>query len=194
MTRRALFRKSKATRGLFRSRRGSSAVEFAIVAPVFLAMTFSTFEVGWYYFVNSNLDAALVSAARYIRTGQAQAEGYTSQDDADLFLENVVCNNIRYLSADECFRKVTVEVRTFASYADLANDHSNFVCTDNTPQDIQNLAFDPGSDRSIVRLRLCLLYKSINPAIGLDLGSGEHGERRITATYVLRVEPDASKS
>ena len=33
-------------------RRGSAAVEFAIIAPIFLGMMFSMFEIGWFYFAN----------------------------------------------------------------------------------------------------------------------------------------------
>ncbi|MEX0644116.1 MAG: TadE/TadG family type IV pilus assembly protein, partial [Parvularculaceae bacterium] len=70
-------RKISATKGagLLGDRRGSSAVEFAIVVPVFLALMFSMFEVGWFYFVNSVVDAAAINVARYIRTGQAQNAG-----------------------------------------------------------------------------------------------------------------------
>ena len=53
-------------------RGGSSAVEFALVLPIFVGLTFSIVEAGWFFFVNSAVDAANAKAARLIRTGQVQ--------------------------------------------------------------------------------------------------------------------------
>jgi len=59
-------------RALARDRRGASALEFALIAPLFLALTFSILEAGSYFFTLSAVDAANAKAARLIRTGQAQ--------------------------------------------------------------------------------------------------------------------------
>ena len=68
-----------------RNEDGSPAVEFAIVVPVFMMIMFSTFEVGWFYFVNSSVDAATIGIAREIRTGQIK--GDTSFDVDEFFEE-----------------------------------------------------------------------------------------------------------
>ena len=60
--------------------RGSTAVEFAIVAPVFLMVMFSIFEVGWFFFANSVVDATVGDAARRIKTGQVQ-KSFGDMDD-----------------------------------------------------------------------------------------------------------------
>lgn len=190
----APMKRRRALRSLLRNRSGAAALEFAIVAPVFMALILSTFEVGWFYFVNSSLDTALTNSARELRTGQAYKSGYTSQTMRDQFLQQEVCKNLRFMSASKCASTVTVEVRTFPSYQALAADTTGFTCTDDLPTAQQAVPFQTGTDRSILRIRLCMIYQTMNPMIGVSLARGKSGaERRVTASYVLRVEPDASK-
>ncbi|MEQ8748904.1 MAG: pilus assembly protein, partial [Amphiplicatus sp.] len=117
----------KIRRGRFlRDRRGASAVEFAIVAPVFLMLMFSTFEVGWYYFVNSTVDGAATSAARMLRTGQAH--GVSSGE----FFHQIVCPKVKLLG--DCSSRMTVEVKKFDNFTDLAAHSTDpFVCKDAEP-------------------------------------------------------------
>lgn len=178
---------------LLKDRSGATAIEFAIVAPVFFALTFATFEVGWYYFVSSSVDAAAVESARYIRTGQAYKDGYTNQASRDTFLQQEVCRSLRYMPQEQCANKTTVEVKTYASYAALAADASALVCTDDQQSAQDAVPFNTGTDRSIIRVRICHIYKTLNPFIGFSLAQNENGERRLAASFVLRVEPDATK-
>lgn len=182
-------------RRLLRCRSGAAALEFAIVAPVFLALIMSTFEVGWFYFVNSSLDGAVTNTARDLRTGQAQKDGYTAQSMRDQFLQQEVCKHLRFMTAAQCASTVTVEVRNFPTYQALAADTTGFTCTDDIPTAQQAVPFQTGTDRSILRIRLCMVYQTLNPMIGVSLARGKDGAlRRLTASYVMRVEPDASKS
>ena len=181
-----------AARKFLGCRNGASAVEFAIVAPIFLALVMSTFEVGWFYFVNATTDAATVNIARYIRTGQAQNDGYTSQGNRDDFFANKVCPKLQFLA--NCQSKITAEVKKFATFAELAADTSDMICRNDNPRDINNITFEPGSDNAIVRVRICMIYKTLNPAIGMSLAKNQSGERRITTTYILRVEPYSKKA
>ena len=81
-------------------KQGSTAVEFALVLPAFLTLMFSIFEVGWFYFVNSQVDAAALRAARFIRTGQAQQ----MQLDRDEFF-NAVCPSLQIFG--NCSERMT---------------------------------------------------------------------------------------
>jgi Flp pilus assembly protein TadG len=51
-------------RSLIGDRAGTTAVEFAIVAPMFLAMLFGVFEMGWAFHCNQTVDYATTTAAR----------------------------------------------------------------------------------------------------------------------------------
>lgn len=161
---------------------GSTAVEFALVAPAFLALMFSIFEVGWFYFVNSQVDAATLNAARLIRTGQAQEQGFGKQE-----FFNAVCPPLRIFG--DCADKVTVEVEKFPTFASLAADTSPAVCRDDQPSDISAIPYEPGSDSDIIRLRICLVYKTVNPVIGVNVADADGETRRIYGTFLFRNEP-----
>lgn len=165
-----------------RDRRGSAAVEFALVAPAFLALMFSTFEVGWFHFVNSQLDAATLNAARLVRTGQAQQQGLTKEA-----FFSAVCPPLEVFG--NCAELVTIEVETFADFAALAADNSPVVCRNDQPTEINAIPYDPGADSDIVRLRICLIYKTINPSIGINVSDVAGGTRRLYGTYLFRNEP-----
>lgn len=176
-------RRRRGFRLFVRNKRGASAVEFAIVAPVFFMLMFTTFEVGWFYFVNSTLDSAVMNAARVLRTGQVQKADLTKEE----FYYNIVCPRVQMIG--DCDSRLTVEVRTFASFAELSADSSPYVCPDQEQIEIDQIPYEPGADRSIVRLRMCILYNTLNPAIGMKLAQNEQGQRKVTTSYVLRVEP-----
>lgn len=167
-----------------RDRRGSAAMEFALVAPTFLALMFTTFEVGWFYFATSQIDAAAVESARLIRTGQAQKA--TPPLTKEAFFARV-CPHVRVFG--DCDDVLTVEVDTFATFQDLANDTSSVVCTNDEPSAVSALAYDPGGENAIVRLRVCLLYKTINPVLGVNVSETADGKRRVFSTYIIRNEP-----
>ncbi len=165
-----------------RDRTGSAAVEFALVAAPFLALMMSTFEVGWFFFAASQVDAATIETARLVRTGQVQKAGFDKQD-----FFNEVCPNVAVFG--DCDETLTVEVTVFDSFAELAADASPVVCTNDDPAEIAALAFNPGADNEIVRLRVCLLYKTINPTIGVNVSEASDGKRRVFGTFIFQNEP-----
>jgi Flp pilus assembly protein TadG len=52
--------------------KGSAAIEFAMVAPVFFLLLMGTMEAGVMFFAQSALQNALNDTARLVRTGQSQ--------------------------------------------------------------------------------------------------------------------------
>lgn len=166
-----------------RNKKGAAAVEFSIVVPVFLMIMFSTFEVGWFYFVNATVDAATIDIAREIRTGQIKGD---TSFDVDEFFEEEVCPRLEFFG--DCDDRLTAEVRVFNTFAELAADTSSVVCSDDDPQVVENIVVNPGGERDIVRIRICLLYDTLNPAIGVNLADGD-GQRRVTSTFIHKNEP-----
>ena len=63
-----------------RNRRGSAAVEFALVAPVFFALLFAIIETALMFFADQVLETGVQETGRLIYTSQTQAAG-TSQVD-----------------------------------------------------------------------------------------------------------------
>ncbi len=66
-----------------RDERGSAAIEFAIIAPVFFFLMFVIAETALIFIAEQVMDNAVFETARLIRTGQVQ----DSQHVADGFQE-----------------------------------------------------------------------------------------------------------
>src|SRR5262245_33153940 len=63
-----------------RDERGSAAVEFAIIAPVFFFLMFVIAETALVFIAEQVLDNAVFETARLIRTGQVQQAGMSKAD------------------------------------------------------------------------------------------------------------------
>jgi len=177
---------------LRRNQRGSAAVEFALVAPIFFALVFSILEAGWFFFVNSAVEQANATAARLIRTGQAQ--NATDADGNPVYSKDAFFNEIcRVVSTfGDCNDTLTVDVSRFATFDALAADISDPVCRDKDDPSIQGAQFsasDYGAQNEIIRVRVCFLYKPVNPALGFKMNTNKHGFREIVSLSVFRNEP-----
>ena len=78
-------------RSLSKDRKGSAAIEFAILALPFFVVIFAIAEIAIMYFVDSGLDAALHKAVRQVRVGVAKSGSW----DAVKF-KDVVCKELSY--------------------------------------------------------------------------------------------------
>lgn len=179
-----MIHQSRMIRRLCRDTAGAAALEFAIVAPAFFALLFSIFEAGYFFFVTSAVDQATARAARLIRTGQVQSA--TSPIDRDAFFDEV-CSVVGILGP--CAERLTVDVQRFNDFGALAADLSAPVCRDATPAAIAAIPYSAGAQRDIVRVRVCYLHQTINPALGLDLARTPDGLRKMFSVAIFRNEP-----
>lgn len=169
-------------RGFAAAEGGASAVEFALVLPIFLGLTFSILEAGYFYFVESAVEAANAKAARLIRTGQVQ----TTSLSRDAFFDEI-CAVVDIFG--DCDTQLTVDVSRYASFSALAADLSAPVCRDADPADVDAIPYDAGGAKDIVRVRVCYLHKSFNPGLGLNLEKTNAGALRMISTSIFRNEP-----
>src|SRR5262245_33836467 len=88
---------------------GTAAVEFAIVAAPFLAMTFAIMETALVFFAGQTLETAVADSSRLIMTGQAQTQGF----DQNQF-KQAVCDRLHGLFS--C-GGVMVDVQQYTSFA-----------------------------------------------------------------------------
>ncbi len=167
-------------------RGGAAAVEFSMVAPIFLLMMFSTFEVGWFFFANSVVDASVAEAARLVKTGQIQQLAGTEQQKFDVIYDTI-CDVLNTFGA--CNTRLTVEVQTYATFGDLAADVTPPTCADAPPSDVSAIPFAPGGELQIVRVRVCFIYDTVNPAIGINVSEPGTSKRRLVSSMIFRNEP-----
>ena len=158
---------------------GAAAVEFALVATPFLALTFAILETAFVFFAGQTLEAAAANSARLIMTGQAQTAGYTATD-----FKNAVCAQIYGLF--DCANGMTVNVQTYTSFASV-NTSSPIT---NGQLDTSNMGYNPGTNPGdICVVQLFYQWPIYVSMLGDNLSNLNGNNRLLAATAVFRVEP-----
>lgn len=158
---------------------GAAAVEFALVALPFLALTFAILETALVFFASQTLEAAATDAGRLIMTGQAQTAGYSQAD-----FKTQVCNRLAG-GLFNCSNGVYVDVKTYTSYA-AVNTASPIV---NGTFDPTKVAYSPGAQGAIVVVTLYYQWPIYVTMLGDSLSNLSNGSRLLVATSVFRNEP-----
>jgi Flp pilus assembly protein TadG len=163
-----------------RHRRGSAAVEFALVAPVFFALLFAIIEVALMFFASQVLETVTQASARYILTGQAQAGGLTQGQ-----FKTYVCGQIPALFT--C-GNVQVNVQSSPSVGSVTigpvfDANGNYVGGSN---------YCPGSGGSVVFVSLAYQWPLFVTGLGFNMSNPGTTMKWLRATAVFQNEPFAA--
>ncbi len=109
-----------APKKFLRNSRGVTAVEFAMVAPVFFMALGAVIETGIMLFTEYVLQASVQEAARKIRTGQAQTAGMSAAD-----FKTEICNLASAVM--DCNASVHVYVKSAATFTALKTSTPSFL-------------------------------------------------------------------
>src|SRR4051812_36734503 len=82
----------KGLRRFRRNRRGSAAVEFALVAPVFFALLFAIIETALVFFAGQVLETGVQESGRLLFTNQSNCSGMTQAN-----FKQYVCDRVSAL-------------------------------------------------------------------------------------------------
>jgi Flp pilus assembly protein TadG len=161
------------------NRRGSAALQFALVAPVFFALLFAIIETAIMFFASQVLETITQEAARTILTGQAQNAAYT----AATFKSNVVCPQIPALF--NC-NNVYVDVESYSSFGSITlashiDSSNNF--------DPSNMNYCPGTAGQIVVVRLFYQWPLFVTGLGYNISNLSGNMRLLVATAAFQNEP-----
>jgi Flp pilus assembly protein TadG len=167
-----------ALRGFRRNRRGSVAVEFALVAPMFFALLFAIIETALMFFAGQVLETVTQDSARMILTGQAQTAAFTKAD----FKTNV-CGRVSVLF--DCTNGIYVDVQNYPAFAsvtitDPIDASKNFV---------NNMKYCPGNAGDIVVVRLFYQWPLFVTGLGYNIANLSGSKRLLSATAAFRNEP-----
>ena len=171
---------SNALRRVRGNRRGSAAVEFALVAPVFFALLFAIIETATMFFASQVLETITQDSARMIQTGQAQSASFTQAQ-----FQSYVCSQIPALF--DC-SKVYVDVESYPSSFPLTVSTQ----IDATGNFINNMQYSPGTACSIVVVRLFYQWPLFVTGLGYNISNLAGNQRLLAATAAFRNEPFSS--
>jgi Flp pilus assembly protein TadG len=171
---------STSARNLFRrfgrNRKGSAAVEFALVAPPFIALLFAILETGIIFFADQYLETITQDGARMIMTGQAQNGNYTQAQFHSYVCSQVValfnCNNI------------SVNVQSFSSFETLTA-----TCPISNGTFVNNMQYNPGNPNDVVIVQLFYQWPQIVTGLGYNITNLNGNYRLLCATAAFRNEP-----
>lgn len=172
------------TRNFFRrfgrNRQGSAAIEFALVAPIFIALLFAILETAIMFFASQVLETVTQNSARQVLTGQAQGANYTSWAN---FRDNVVCPQIpALLTCANIF--VDVESTSQFSSATVTNPVNS--CTFNS----SGFGYSPGGPASTVTVTLYYQWPLFVTGLGYNMSNLCGSSTRVLqATAAFQTEP-----
>jgi Flp pilus assembly protein TadG len=168
----------KALRRFRQNRRGSAAVEFALVAPVFFALLFAIIETAIVFFAGQVLETVTQDSARMIMTGQAQTGGYSQGQFKDY-----VCGRISVLF--DCASGIYVDVKSYPAFTNVSitgpiDGGKNFIPT---------MQYSPGGPGDIVVVRLFYQWPLFVTGLGYNVANLSGSKRLLAATAAFRNEP-----
>jgi Flp pilus assembly protein TadG len=167
--------------GAFRQdRRGSTAVEFAMLALPFLSLVFAIFETSMVHMTSQVLQTAVTEASRKIMTGQAQKGNFKATD-----FKAEICKNVKAFF--DCANELQIDVQTFANFAAATVPPAPIK---NGRLDPSGFGYVPGGPNQIVVVRAAIEYKLVVPSMISNTMQNLDGSRLlIMASAAFKNEP-----
>ncbi|HXD46350.1 MAG TPA: TadE/TadG family type IV pilus assembly protein [Pseudolabrys sp.] len=157
---------------------GAAAVEFALVALPFLALTFAIIETALVFFAGQTLEAAVAESARLIMTGQAQNANYTAAD-----FKTQVCNRIAGLF--DCNGGVYVDVKSYSTFGAISSAQP----VTNNQFDASKVGYSLAGPGCIQVVSLYYQWPIYVSLLGDNLSTLNGNYRLLAATAVFKNEP-----
>jgi Flp pilus assembly protein TadG len=176
------FRRSKEAASRFcRARNGTTAVEFALIAPPFLALIIAIFQMTAFLFAQQALQTAAVEAGRLILTGQVQNGSLTQSQ----FKTNDVCP---LLAAMFTCSNVYVNVQSYNNFT-AASTGAPTLTYNGSGAVTNTWAYDLGSPGQVMVLQLIYQWPIISGPLGSVLPNLGNGYTEMMGITTFRIEP-----
>ena len=156
--------------------RGSAAVEFAMIAPVFLIMVLGLVEFSLYVFNRNFVKHVLYETARNIATGEIQ-----SADNPAAAFKQAYCDHSGFVMNCE---KLIFDVRAYDNLEDVKFAPVEY----NANGSPTNFKFEPGKSEQISVMRVALPYRFVTPFMQ-DIFLGDKGQAIVVGYSVAKNEP-----
>jgi Flp pilus assembly protein TadG len=171
------------------NRRGSAAVEFALVAPIFFGLLFAIIETAIMFFAGQVLETITQNSARVVLTGQAQSGSVTacavsgvSTPCTQATFKSYVCAQIPALF--DC-NSLQVDVSSYSSFSSVVlSNHIDAACNFDS-----SMGYSPGNAGDIVVVRLFYQWPQFVTGLGYSIVNPACSKRLLVATAAFKNEP-----
>jgi len=172
-------RRKRPGRDLIRHEAGATAVEFALIAPLFLLLLMAIMQMALVLFAGQHLENATATLGRLVRTGQAQEMSLTPTAFRQMLCEEM--EPLLPCGSD----KLYIDVQTLPSFGAIPLD----VPLDEDGEFAGTGSFQLGGAGQIVIVRAFYRYPVFLPLIGERLANIGNGMRLLSSAAVFRNEP-----
>jgi Flp pilus assembly protein TadG len=176
-----------------RSRAGSAAVEFALIAPVFFALLFAIIEVAIMFFASQVLETVCQDSARALMTGQAQtgavsgcAVGGVASPCTQTTFQQYACSLVPALfnSGSTC-PGLYIDVESYSSFTNVT---INSEIVSGAFQS-GNMQYNPGGPGDTVVVRMFYQWPLFVTGFGFNISNLSGNKRLLVATSAFQNEP-----
>ena len=181
---RSPFRRRRPLSAVARNDEGSAAIEFAIVALPCLLFVLGLLVLGLYFLASTQLEYGVESAARKVRTGEAENDKIT----VDGFKDLVCAAAGSYIDCD----KLSVVVQHAATWSGITPQacvDGNGKMVGSTGSSGDMISKWAGSESEAVLVTLCYEWDLANNFPFLNLGNDGKGPAIIQAATAFKSEP-----
>lgn len=171
------------------SRKGSAAIEFAMVAPVFFVLLMGTIEAGVMFFAQSALQNALNDTARLVRTGQTAC--YTTSGGSCVAMtqdqfKTKLCSQVSTLLQSCTTGGLQFDVNAYPSGYSAATNSSPL----DSSKNLNNLtAFNVGSACDVVLVRAFYKWPVFTPGLNYFMANVAGNYHLLATAAAFRNEP-----
>jgi Flp pilus assembly protein TadG len=169
------------------AKQGATAVEFALIAPAFIALLIAIFETTQFLYVQTNLQVAATQAGRLFMTGQAQNGGMTAAQ-----IGTAICPTVQALV--NCGNLVIV-VQSSSSASGLSTSAPQLY---NSQGKLLNVAnggsgsYSPGNPGDLMVVQIGYPLPVVAGPLGFMLSNNSNGTAAVWGVAAFRVEPYSS--
>jgi Flp pilus assembly protein TadG len=163
----------------FRSaERGATAVEFALVAPAFIAVLVAVLQTCVYLFAQMVIQNAAVQAGRYFMTGQAQNNNWTAST-----IVTKVCPTALFTCSN-----MFIVVQNYSSFA-AASTSAPSMYTSGVANTQSSYAYDAGSSGDVMVVQLIYAWPVVTAPFGFNLSNLPNNAAELMGVSAFKVEP-----
>jgi Flp pilus assembly protein TadG len=159
---------------------GTTAVEFALIAPVFLALLFAILETTLFLFAQATLQNAATAAGRLFMTGHVQGAGTTQTQ-----FQTEVCPMVSTLFTCS---KLMVNVQAYSNFAGATTSAPTL--TYNSNGTVSNTwSYTAGTPGQVMVVQLIYQWPIVGGPFGYVLPKLGNGTTEMMGVAAFRVEP-----
>jgi Flp pilus assembly protein TadG len=161
--------------------RGATAVEFALIAPVFFATLIAVLETTIFLFAQASLQTAAVQAGRLFMTGQAQNLSQSA-------FKTQICQN--YLPVLFKCNSLVVIVQSYSSFSSANTSAPALYDAQGNP--VSSWAYSPGGQGQVMVVQLIYPWSVVSGPLGFVLANLPNNAAEMMGVSAFRVEPYGS--